>query len=192
MEALRSIKRRVLGSAHSSGYCPSCMDPTDVVDRFRWNIRKEPDTARRELVRMLGAGILSASLPLLLRSQISLQACAPPPTQPPPQTPTVQSWIVLRGTIQGPLPPQEVDGEYSFPVAVEEVVDCDPAFADSYRFRFEKTVLLVQSKDLNRLSQFSVGDRVEVYGEVVYKAVGDVVFVYVSLTRPEHYIRRIG
>jgi hypothetical protein len=129
------------------------MDPTDVVDRFRWNIRKEPDTARRELVRMLGAGILSASLPLLLRSQISLQACAPPPTQPPPQTPTLQFWIIFRGTIQGPM--QEVDGEYSLPVTVEEVVDGDPVSADFFRLQVGKIASPVHSNpfELDEISK---------------------------------------
>jgi SagB-type dehydrogenase family enzyme len=98
LDELRTIKRRILG-AGALGYCPACMEPKDAIDRYRNNVRKEPDKTRRELLRMYVTGVLGASLPLLVRDEISLQACGQPPTTTyPPATTTRPSTSVQETT----------------------------------------------------------------------------------------------
>jgi hypothetical protein len=63
------------------------MQPADAIDRYRRNVRRRPDKARREFIRMYATGVVSATLPLLLKSEISLQACGPPPAQAPTTQP---------------------------------------------------------------------------------------------------------
>jgi len=109
LEGLRTIKRRILG-AGALGYCPACMEPKDAINRYRDSARKEPDKTRRELLRMYVTGVLGASLPLLVKDEISLQVCGQPPTTTyPPTTTTPPSTGVQETT----APPSTTSGTIS-------------------------------------------------------------------------------
>jgi len=109
LEGLRTVKRRILGSGRL-GYCPACMEPKDAIIRYKNNLRKEPDKTRRELLRMYVAGVLGASLPLIVKDQISLQACGQPPTTTYPTTTATPPSTTAQETT---TPPSTTSGRIS-------------------------------------------------------------------------------
>lgn len=116
-------------------------------------------------------------------------------TQPPPVSlPEAK----FRGTVQtglheiGPFCPspfpctdREKTGPYqAISVTVEEVIS-----GPSDLLRVGMPWPVVGSQQV--LSQFSVGNRVEVYGAISGGFIGDVMMNFVLLANPNHYITRI-